>query len=115
MAQIVNVLYNIVDRIFIGRIPISKFGGDLAIGAMTIMSSIMQIVLLPLLGLSQGAQPIISYNYGAEKLERVKNAFKILIKSCLFYVSIMWILLLTVPQFFVMIFNNNEDLIKITS
>ena len=94
---------------------LSKFGGDLAIGAMTIMSSIMQIVLLPLLGLSQGAQPIMSYNYGAEKLERVKNAFKILIKSCLFYVGIMWILLLTVPQFFVMIFNNNEDLIKITS
>lgn len=94
---------------------LSKFGGDLAIGAMTIMSSIMQIVLLPLLGLSQGAQPIMSYNYGAEKLDRVKNAFKILIKSCLFYVGIMWILLLTVPQFFVMIFNNNEDLIKITS
>ena len=94
---------------------LSKFGGDLAIGAMTIMSSIMQIVLLPLLGLSQGAQPIMSYNYGAEKLDRVKNAFKILIKSCLFYVGIMWILLLTLPQFFVMIFNNNEDLIKITS
>ncbi|MDQ0150950.1 MATE family efflux transporter [Eubacterium multiforme] len=92
-----------------------KFGGDLAIGAMTIMSSIMQIVLLPLLGLSQGAQPIMSYNYGAEKLDRVKSAFKILIKSCLCYVGIMWILLLTVPQFFVMIFNNNEDLIKITS
>ncbi len=50
-----------------------KYGGDLAVGAMTIMSSVMQIILLPLMGLSQGAQPIISYNYGANKVYRVKK------------------------------------------
>ncbi|MDH5085961.1 Multidrug export protein MepA [Clostridium perfringens] len=56
-----------------------KYGGDLAVGAMTIMSSVMQIILLPLMGLSQGAQPIISYNYGANKVYRVKKAFKLLL------------------------------------
>ncbi len=50
-----------------------KYGGDLAVGAMTIMSSVMQIILLPLMGLSQGAQPIISYNYGANQSHRVKK------------------------------------------
>lgn len=49
------------------------YGGDLAVGAMTIMSSIMQILFLPLMGLTQGAQPIISYNFGAKKIERVKK------------------------------------------
>ena len=49
---------------------LSMFGGDLAVGAMTIMSSIMQIVVMPLQGLAQGAQPIISYNYGAKQMDR---------------------------------------------
>lgn len=92
-----------------------KFGGDLAVGAMTIMSSIMQIIILPLIGLSQGAQPIISYNFGAEKLDRVKKTFKLLIISCLIYSGIMWVLLMTVPQIFVRIFNNDPRLIQITS
>src|SRR3712207_6291861 len=61
---------------------LQMYGGDLAVGAMTIMSSIMQIVILPLIGLSQGAQPIISYNFGAKNLERVKKTFKIGRASC---------------------------------
>ena len=56
---------------------LAKYGGDLAIGAMTIMSSIMQMVMLPMSGLTQGAQPIISYNYGAKNMDRVKKAFKL--------------------------------------
>ena len=52
---------------------LAKYGGDLAIGAMTIMSSIMQMVMLPMSGLTQGAQPIISYNYGAKNMDRVRN------------------------------------------
>ena len=91
------------------------YGGDLAVGAMTIMSSIMQIVTLPLLGLSQGAQPIISYNFGAKKIERVKKTFKLLLSSSLVYTIIMWSALMIFPQFFVSIFNNKPELVEITS
>ncbi|MBS6007518.1 MAG: MATE family efflux transporter [Clostridium baratii] len=94
---------------------LSIYGGDLAIGAMTIMSSIMQIVMLPLMGLSQGAQPIISYNYGAKKMERIKATFKLLLISCLVYTGVMWALLMIVPKMFVLIFNNNPNLVEITS
>ncbi|MBM7833521.1 MATE family efflux transporter [Clostridium sardiniense] len=92
-----------------------RFGGDLAVGAMTIMSSIMQIIILPLIGLSQGAQPIISYNFGAGRLDRVKKTFKLLIISCVVYSTTMWLLLMTVPEVFVRIFNNDPQLLEITS
>lgn len=94
---------------------LSIYGGDLAIGAMTIMSSIMQIVMLPLMGLSQGAQPIISYNYGAKKIDRITSTFKLLLISCLVYTGIMWALLMIVPKIFVLIFNSNPDLVEITA
>lgn len=92
-----------------------KHGGDLAVSSMTIMSSIMQIVLLPMMGLTQGAQPIISYNYGAKKIDRVKRTFKLLITCCLTYTSIMWLGLMLKPDLFVLLFNNNPKLIEITS
>lgn len=93
---------------------LSKYGGDLAIGAMTIMSSIMQIILLPMIGLTQGAQPIISFNYGANKLDRVKKTFKLLLISCLVYTTIMWSVIMMFPQAFVAIFNSNPQLVEIT-
>lgn len=93
-----------------------KYGGDLAVGAMTIMSSVMQIILLPLMGLSQGAQPIISYNYGANKVYRVKKAFKLLLVSSMVFTTIMWSALMILPDVFVKIFNsNNPQLMEITS
>lgn len=92
-----------------------KYGGDLAVSSMTIMSSIMQIVMLPMMGLTQGAQPIISYNYGAKKIDRVKKTFKLLITCCLTYTSIMWLGLMLKPDLFVLLFNNNPKLIEITS
>lgn len=94
---------------------LQTFGGDLAVGAMTIMSSIMQIILLPLMGLTQGAQPIISYNYGANNMKRVKKAFKLLLTVCLSYTIIMCFALLSFPNGFVAIFNNKSELVEITS
>ncbi|GAA0784021.1 MATE family efflux transporter [Hathewaya limosa] len=94
---------------------LQMYGGDLAVGAMTIMSSIMQIVMLPLIGLSQGAQPIISYNFGAKNLERVKKTFKLLITLCIAYTTIMWAGLMIFPKVFVGIFNNKPELVQITS
>ncbi|SCJ61977.1 Staphylococcal virulence regulator protein A [uncultured Clostridium sp.] len=92
-----------------------KYGGDLAVGAMTIMSSVMQIILLPLMGLSQGAQPIISYNFGADKMERVKKTFKLLLMCCLTYTVVMWAAIMITPETFVSIFNNKPELMEITS
>lgn len=94
---------------------LSMYGGDLAVGAMTIMSSIMQIITLPLMGLSQGAQPIISYNFGANNLERVKKTFKLLLTCCLIYTITMWGSLMLFPEVFVSIFNNKRELVDITS
>jgi putative MATE family efflux protein len=93
---------------------LAKYGGDLAIGAMTIMSSVMQIILLPMMGLTQGAQPIISFNYGADKLYRVKKTFKLLLVCCLSYTFIMWASIMMFPQVFVSIFNSNPQLVEIT-
>ena len=75
-----------------------KYGGDIAVGAMTILTSVMQFAMLPLQGLGQGAQPIISYNYGANQAKRVKQAFRILMISCLSYAAIMWLICMAVPQ-----------------
>ncbi|MGL5379441.1 MATE family efflux transporter [Clostridium sp.] len=91
------------------------YGGDLAVGAMTIMSSVMQIVMLPLLGLTQGSQPIVSYNYGAKNYDRVKKTFKLLLLSCLTYSFVMWGSLMVFPEVFVNIFNNKPELVEITS
>jgi len=69
---------------------LQKYGGDVAVGAMTIMASLMQLIFLPLSGLTQGAQPIISYNYGAKNYGRVKAAFKLLIISSLTFSIVLW-------------------------
>ena len=89
-----------------------KYGGDLAVGAMTILSSIMQFSFLPIMGLTQGAQPIISYNYGANNLNRVKSAFKILLISCLSFSFLMWVISEFFPYIFIRIFTSDEELIN---
>lgn len=94
---------------------LQKYGGDLAVGAMTIMSSIMQIILLPNMGLTQGAQPIISYNYGAKQIDRVKQTFKLCLALCSLYTIAMWAALMLAPQLFVSIFNNDPALMEITT
>ena len=91
-----------------------KYGGDMAVGAMTILSSIMQFAMLPLQGLTQGGQPIISYNYGARNVERVKKGFKLLLIACLCYSTLMWAAAQLVPQLLVMIFTNDPQLMKLT-
>ena len=93
---------------------LKKYGGDIAVGAMTVLSSVMQFAMLPLQGLGQGAQPIISYNYGAKKADRVKKAFRMLLISSLCYSVTLWVLVMAIPQAFVMMFNTNADLVAYT-
>lgn len=91
------------------------YGGDIAVTAMTVMSSIMQMITLPILGITQGAQPITSYNYGAGNFERVKKSFKLCLISCVTFTVIATSACLIFPAIFVKIFNNNPDLIQFTS
>lgn len=90
---------------------LQRYGGDVAVGAMTIASTVMQIVWIPTQGLGQGAQPIISYNYGARNAQRVKAAFFALLKvSCAFMLTF-WLLVQLFPRFFISIFNNDPQLV----
>ena len=85
-------------------------GGTLAVGTMTICSTLMQFALLPLQGLSQGAQPIISFNYGAKHPERVKAAFRILLISCLSFSLVLGLTCIFAPQIFVYLLTPDEAL-----
>jgi len=89
-----------------------KYGGDLAVGAMTILASVMQFSMLPLIGLTQGATPIISYNYGANEKERVKEAFLLLLKTSLIYSAAVWAVAMLTPQLFAKMFTKDLDLIN---
>lgn len=91
-----------------------KYGGDIAVGAMTILTSVMQFAMLPLQGLGQGAQPIISYNYGAKNVSRVKSAFKLLLKVDLAYAAILWLTVLLFPRTFASMFTSDAALLDYT-
>lgn len=93
---------------------LAKYGGDIAVGAMTILTSVTQLLSMPVSGICQGGQPIISYNFGAKNKERVKQAFRCQFCACVAYTLIFWVLLLLFPRMFVMIFNNDEQLISYT-
>ena len=91
-----------------------KYGGDVAVGAMTILTSVMQFAMLPLQGLGQGAQPIMSYNYGARNAERVKSAFFLLLKASLGYSILLWLLVMLFPQIFAGMFTSDAALLDYT-
>lgn len=91
---------------------LQSYGNDYYVGAMTVISSIMQFVSMPISGLTQGAQPIISYNYGARQIDRVKGAFKLTLICCIGFNTIVWALIMLFPQFFISIFNNEASLLE---
>lgn len=92
-----------------------KYGGDIAVGAMTILTSVMQFALLPMQGISQGAQPISSYNYGAKNIDRVKKVFRLLLTTCLTYSLVFWLIIMIFPKGFAGIFTNDTALIDFTA
>lgn len=91
-----------------------RYGGDIAVGAMTILTSVMQFAMLPLQGLGQGAQPIISYNYGARNPDRVKAAYKMLLKASLVYSTLLWGFVMLFPQAFAAMFTDSAPLLAFT-
>ena len=94
---------------------LSKYGGDLAVGAMTIITSVSQLITLPLSGICQGAQPIISFNFGAGNKDRVISTFKYTCIICASYTTLGWLLTLLVPNLFAAIFSGDTALIEYTS
>ena len=90
---------------------LQKYGGDLAVGAMTILSSVMQFSMLPLQGLTQGAQPIISYNFGAGNADRVRKTFRLLLLCSLAYSVSLWLVAMLLPDLVARIFTPDGTLI----
>ena len=99
--SVINICYNY---------SLLKYGGDIAVGAMTILSSVMQFAMLPLQGLGQGAQPVISYNYGAKNKDRVRRTFFCLLLSSMIYAVLLWGLVELFPSLFVSMFTSDETL-----
>lgn len=87
-----------------------RYGGDTAVGAMTILTSVMQFAMLPPQGIAQGAQPILSYNYGARNADRVKKTFRLLLIVCLTYSVVLWGCVMAFPKAFAGIFTPDETL-----
>lgn len=92
-----------------------RYGGDVAVGAMTILTSVMQFALLPLQGLGQGAQPITSYNYGAGNAERVKKTYHLLLTASLSYSVLIWLAVQSVPGVFASVFTSDVSLVDFTA
>lgn len=103
--SILNICFNI---------SLLRYGGDIAVGAMTILSSVMQFCMLPLQGLTQGAQPIIGFNYGAGNGKRVKETFRLLLFCCLTFSCVIWAICIFCPQVFIGIFTNDLALTAFT-
>ena len=91
---------------------LAEYGGDLAVGAMTIITSVSMLVTMPLGGICQGGQPIISYNFGAGNAERVKKAFLLLFTVCVTYSTTFWLISMIVPEVFVGIFTTDAALME---
>lgn len=91
---------------------LQRYGGDIAVAAMTVASTVLQMLWIPLQGIGQGAQPIISFNYGAHNFQRVKEAFRVLLKVSMTFMLTGWALVELFPQFFIRIFNDDPALLE---
>ena len=94
---------------------LQKFGGDLYVGSMSILISVLQLIFVPVSGIAQGVQPIISYNFGAGNRERVIKTFKALLIVCLVATMFMGGIAVLFPNFYVKMFTESEELMKLTS
>ena len=94
---------------------LAKFGGDVAVGTMTVLTSINQLITMPLSGICQGGGPLISFNYGARKFDRVKEAFFCQFGICVAYTTVFWLLLMCFPNFFAGIFTSDTAIVSYTA
>ena len=90
---------------------LQHYGGDIAVGCMTISSTIQQMVWIPVQGIGQGAQPIISYNYGAGNAKRIRQTFKCMLAVSMTALTVFWLFVQLSPTTFIRIFSNSEEII----
>lgn len=93
---------------------LQRYGGDLYVGTMSIMTSVMQLIVIPMQGVSQGVQPIISYNYGAKNARRVKEAYFKMLAICFLGTFILAGIAVMAPGVYAGIFTDNQDLVELT-
>lgn len=91
---------------------LSRYGGDLYVGVMTVINSVREIITMPVNGLTNGAQPVIGFNYGAGEYERVRKAIRFMGASCVIFTCAVWALLFVAPQFFIHLFNSEPELLE---
>lgn len=91
---------------------LASYGGDLYVSIMTVINSVREIITLPVSGLTSGSQPVLSFNYGAKKYDRVKSSIRFITFLCVGFLLIMWTLLLAFPGFFISLFNNDPSLLE---
>lgn len=93
---------------------LQRYGGDLYVGTYTIMQSVMQMITMPMQGITQGVQPIMSYNYGAGNYVRVRRTFALLVRTTLTVTFCSFVIVLLFPEQLAMVFNDNEELVRLT-
>lgn len=93
---------------------LQKFGGDLYVGSLTIMQSVMQLFSAPLSGYTQGVQPIVSYNFGAGKFDRVRTTYRYMIFGSFLISFVTAASAMIFPEFYAMMFTNEGDLVALT-
>ena len=94
---------------------LARYGGDVAVGAMTVITSASQLCTLPIQGICQGGQPVMSFNFGAGKKPRVKEAFRFQLTLCFGYTTLFWLLMMLVPGVVAGIFTSDAALIEYTT
>ncbi len=104
--SLVNVAFNS---------SLQAYGGDIPVGCMTVSSTIMQMFWLPSQGIGQGAQPIISYNFGAGNMARVRKAFMTMLVVSIIFIGAGWLAVMLFPGFFIRIFNDSPALVEMGS
>ena len=94
---------------------LARYGGDLAVGAMTVITSVSQLCMMPVQGICQGGQPVISFNFGAGNKARVKEAFRFQLALCVGYTGVFWALMMLIPGVVSGIFTSDAALISYTT
>lgn len=108
---IMNITEAAISAVF--NASLSLFGGDIYVTVMTVATSVTQIIMMPMTGFAQGAQPVTGYNFGAREYGRVKECFWFLVKFCVAYAVIAWGVLMLFPAQLIKIFNSDPDLIEV--
>ena len=89
------------------------YGGDLYVATVTVMQSVMQMVVMPVQGITQGVQPIMSYNFGAKNYQRVRQVFRLLLRTTLMVTVVSFLVVVLFPRPLALIFNDNRELVDL--